>query len=82
MYKKLENTELARNELSKSLALNKKAGNQKGIMMDYFDLARLTDEKYFIQRSLELADSINDFKQLLHSKRLMLVYYYVVEKNS
>ncbi|MEO5907970.1 MAG: hypothetical protein ABIR50_04100 [Ginsengibacter sp.] len=82
MYKKLNDADHARSELSESLALNKKAGNQEGLMMDYFDLARLTDEKFFIQRSIELADSLHAYKNLLNSKRLMLVYHYVIEKNA
>lgn len=82
MYKKLDDTDRAKSELGQSLALNTQAGNQEGIMMDFFDLARLTNEKFFIQRSIELADSLHNYKNLLSSKRLMLVYYYVVEKNA
>ena len=81
MYKKLDDPDNAREELNQSLLLNKKMGNQEGVMMDYFDLARLTDEKFFFQRSIELADSLHDYKNLLNAKRLMLAYYYVKEKN-
>jgi tetratricopeptide (TPR) repeat protein len=81
MYKKLDDRDHAKEELNQSMLLNKKMGNQEGLMMDYFDLARLNDEKFFIQRSIELADSLHDYKNLLNAKRLMLVYHYVIEKN-
>ncbi|MEO5500001.1 MAG: hypothetical protein ABIR31_01045, partial [Ginsengibacter sp.] len=81
MYKSLADSGMASNELDASLSLNKKNGNVEGMMMDYFDLARLTNEKFFIEKAIELADSINNFKYLLNAKRLMLVYYYLIEKN-
>ena len=81
MYKKLDDPDHAKEELNQSLALNKHNENQAGVMMDYFDLARLTDEKFFIQQSIQLADSLHDYKNLLNAKRLMLAYYYVIEKN-
>lgn len=81
MYKKLDDKEHAKGELNESLALNRKNGNREGVMMDYYDLARLTDEKFFIQRCIELADSLHDYKNLLNAKRAMLAYYYVIEKN-
>jgi tetratricopeptide (TPR) repeat protein len=82
MYKKLDDPDNARNELSQSLTLNKQAENKQGIMMDYSDLARLTDEKFFIQRTIELADSLRAYKNVLSGKRLMLVYTYVIEKDA
>lgn len=81
MYKKLEDIDNAKDELNQSLELNKKYGNENGLINDYYDLARLTDEKYFIDKTIELADSLHDYKNLLYGKNLMLVYYYVVEKD-
>lgn len=81
MYRQLDDASLAKNELGKSLALNRERNDLKGIMLDYFDLARLTDEKFFILKSIELAQTLKDFRQLLNSKRLLLVYYYVTEKD-
>lgn len=82
MFKSLNDPDQARAELNKSLRINRLAGDRKGMMTDFFDLARLTGEKYFIQRSIDLADSIDDMKGLLDAKRLMLVYFYVVEKDT
>jgi tetratricopeptide (TPR) repeat protein len=80
MYRQLNDSTLAREELNNSLILNKKMGNKQGLLRDYYDLARLTDEKFFIVQCIQLADSLHDYKNLLNAKRLMLVYYYVVEK--
>lgn len=81
MYRKLDDRDNAKNELNQSLELNKKYSNENGLINDYYDLARLTDEKYFIDKTIELADSLHDYKNLLYGKNLMLVYYYVVEKD-
>jgi len=81
MYRSLDDSGHATEELNRSLGLNRKEGNMEGVLDDYYDLARLTNEKFFIQRSIELADSLHDYKNLLYAKRLLLVYYYVVEKN-
>jgi predicted nucleic acid-binding Zn finger protein len=81
MYKKLSDSGMASNELNESLILNKSHGYAEGMMMDYFDLARLTNESYFIEKAIYLADSIDNYKYLLNAKRLMLVYYYLIEKN-
>ncbi len=80
MYRTLDDADHARKELNQSLVLNLKAANMEGLLMDYYDLARLTNEKFFILRTIELADSLDDYKNLLNAKRLLLVYYYVVEK--
>jgi tetratricopeptide (TPR) repeat protein len=82
MYKQLGDHESAKKELMKSLELNKKAGDKDGLMDDYYDIARLTDEKFYIEKTIHLADSISSFYHILNGKRLMLAYYYVVEKDA
>lgn len=82
MYMNLGYDDEARNELNKSLALNTKFKMGEGLTSDYFDLARLTDEKYFIEAAIKYADSLHFYKYLINAKRLMLAYYEVVEKNS
>ncbi len=81
MYKSLGDEQAAQNELSNSRRMNIQKGNRAGLLMDYIDLTRLSDEKYFIEKSIGLADSLNDSKNLLIAKRLKLVYYYVIEKD-
>ncbi|MGN6530223.1 MAG: tetratricopeptide repeat protein [Ginsengibacter sp.] len=81
MYKNLENQDLAKEELNKSLALNKKYHNVEGMVFDYFDLSRLTDEKYYIDEAVRIADSLQLYKYLINAKRLRFAYTYVVEKD-
>lgn len=82
MYRSLDDFESAKSELRNSISLNKESAAANRLLLDYLDLARLTDEKYFIRRSIELADSLHDYKNLLTAKRLLLVYTYVIEKNA
>lgn len=81
MYRSLDDSEHAVEELNHSLILNKQYGSMQGVLDDYYDLARITNEKFFIQKSIHLADSLHDYKNLIYAKRLLLVYYYVEEKN-
>lgn len=82
MYKGLDDDIQARDELNKSLAINKASNYTDGLVEDYYDLARLTDEKFFIEKAIQLADSLKLYRHLLSEKRLMLTYYYVKEKDS
>jgi tetratricopeptide (TPR) repeat protein len=82
MYKGLDDDSQARDELNKSLALNRASNYTNGLVEDYYDLARLTDEKSFIEKAIQLADSLKLYRHLLSEKRLMLTYYYVKEKDS
>lgn len=81
MYRGLNDNNMAREELNKSFVLNKKYSNLEGMTLDYIDLAKLTDEKYFIEQAIALADSVKNVGNLLYAKRLMLVYYYVKKKD-
>ncbi len=81
LYKKLDDKDHAKEELNQSLALNTKNGNREGVMMDYYDLARVTDQKFFIEQTIRIADSLHDYKNVLDAKRLMLQFYTIIEKN-
>lgn len=82
MYKQLGHEDIAKEELKKSLALNKEHNYQKGILQDYYDLARLTDERFFIDKTIELATTLKLSKYVLKGKELMFYYLMVIEKNS
>lgn len=81
MYKSLGSNNLAKDELNASLALNKKNKNSAGMIMDYIDLSRLTDEKFYISEALRIADSLKLYQYLIRAKRLMFAYTYVVDKH-
>jgi len=82
LYQSLGNNELAKENLKKSLALNSSGNNTEGLLDDYIALARLTDEKQYIEKAYQLADSIHSEKYRLFSKRLMFSYYMVKGGNS
>ena len=82
LYKYLENDLTAKEYLLKSLELNKKHKNGEGLIKDYIDLARLTDERYYIERALSLSDSLNQEKYFIQSKGLMFGYYTFIIANS
>lgn len=82
MYRVLNNNDVAIDELKKSLSLDKENKYGAGMIRDYYDLARLTDEKFYIDKSIQISDSLHFNRYLLDAKRLMLYYYMVAEKNS
>jgi len=82
MYTELGNKEIAKEELKKSLALNKQYNFGLGMVKDYYDLARITEEKFFIEKVIELAQSLKLVKYVLAGKNLMFYYYMVAERNS
>lgn len=81
LYKTLGNTDVAKDNLIKSLDLNITNGNSIGLLTDYIDIARLTDEKDYIIKALQLADTLKSERYKLTSKKLMLAYLMVIEKN-
>ena len=82
MYYGFGEMDAVKDELKKSLALNKEYGYSEGLVKDYFDLARRTNEKLYIDKALKLSDSLHLFKYKFDAKAMMLAYFYVVEKNS
>lgn len=82
MYKTLGDDELARESINESMKLNRLKKNGEGLTNDYFQLGRLTDEKYFIDQAIHFSDSLQLPKYGMASKRLLLAYYQVVKKDS
>jgi len=82
IYSTLNIETVAKSELEKSLTLNKENNYGEGMVADYYDLARLTDEKFYIDKAIQVADSINNPYYILASKKLMVAYIMVKEKDS
>ena len=78
----LESPDIAKDFLKKSLKIDKEHNYLEGLIRDYYDLARVTYEKIYLEKSIKLSDSLNYNKYILQAKRLMLNYYIIVEKNS
>jgi len=81
MYLALGNIDVAKEELMKSLTLDKEHNYSPGMVSDYYDLARVTGEKFYIDKSLEMAYAQHLYKYILGAKELLFDYYMVVEKN-
>lgn len=82
LYISLQNELEAKEYLLRSVALNKKHKNGEGLVKDYIDLARLTDERFYIEKALSLSDSLNLEYYYIRAKGLMFGYYTVIVKNS
>lgn len=81
MYKSLGSDDLAKEELIKSRVLNKEKGNGEGLISDYLDLSRLTDEGFYLDQAIRIADSMKLYKYSIIAKRHKFAYTYVVEKD-
>ena len=82
LYVSLQNNPAAKEYLLRSVDLNKKYKNGEGLVKDYIDLARLTDERYYIDKALSLSDSLNLEYYFIRAKGIMFGYYTVIVKNS
>ena len=78
----LQNNDIAKDFLKKSLKLDKENNYLEGQVRDYYDLSRVTDEKSYLEKAIALSDSLHYYEYTLQAKRLMLTYYMVVERNS
>ena len=82
LYISLQNDLTAKEYLLRSVELNKKYKNGEGLVKDYIDLARLTNERYYIEKALSLSDSLNLENYFIRAKGIMYGYYTVLVKNS
>jgi len=82
LYQTLGNRDQAKENLYQSLELNRENKNYEGLINDYIDLARLTDERFFIEKAIQLSDSLNLEKYLIQVKRIMFGYYTYIIGNS
>jgi tetratricopeptide (TPR) repeat protein len=72
----------AKEELEQSLKLNKENKYFKGMVRDYYDLAKLTAKKFYLDEAIRIADSIRYPYYLLAAKKVMLFYIAVQEQDS
>jgi tetratricopeptide (TPR) repeat protein len=82
LYQNLGNRDQAKENLYQSLELNRENKNKEGLIKDYIDLARLTDDRMFIEKAIDLSDSLDLEKYLIQAKRLMFGYYTYIIGNS
>jgi tetratricopeptide (TPR) repeat protein len=77
-----DDPKLAKENLLKSLEINKKNNDTAGIFQDYFDLARFTDIKEYHEKVIELSKQLPDERSKIRAKRLMFSYIMTVGKNA
>jgi hypothetical protein len=75
-YKELDKMSKSRELLFKSIALNQKLNNAKGLMDDYMMMAKMCEsdhsscERIYLQNARHLADSLNEIEVQMECKRL------------
>lgn len=82
LYQSLSDVASAKKNLLRSFEINSKAGYEFGMLHDYKDLARLTDEQEYIDKLLKLAGKLKSDKYLLSGKILMYAIWIVVKQDS
>ncbi|MGE5106016.1 MAG: hypothetical protein ACM3H8_00600 [Sphingobacteriales bacterium] len=75
LYISFENEFIAKEYLLRSLELNRKYNNGEGLIKDYIDLARLTEERTYIEKAITISDSLNLENYFLKAKGIMFGYY-------
>lgn len=80
LYWALKRTENAREYLLESLNLNRKSQDKSGLYADYYQLARLTDEKSYIDSAILLANELKS--PLKNFKARMLMYFWYMVKGA
>jgi tetratricopeptide (TPR) repeat protein len=81
LYHTLHDINLAKSNLFKSLEMNTASNNRRQMLYDYIDLARITDNKEFIDKAIRLANVLQVDRELMFSKKLLYAYYMVVKKD-
>jgi hypothetical protein len=81
LYWRLDEKQLAKENLFKSLKLSRENNYEEGIFEDYFDLARITDNEQYYQKIKELSQKLGDERKIIRSKRLTFYHYMTFVKN-
>jgi tetratricopeptide (TPR) repeat protein len=82
LYNSLGNDQQAKENLYRSIELNKLYQRPEGLIKDYIEFGRLSGERYYIDKAISLADSIHNEKYIIQAKRLLYGYYASVVGNS
>lgn len=81
LFHSLKNDLVAKDYLLQSLDLNTRKKYGEGMIKDYIDLAKLTDERSYIEKALQFADSLDLDNYIIESKNLMYGYYTSIVAN-
>jgi len=82
LYKKLDQVEMAKSYIFKSLDVNKKNNTQVGLINDFIFLAKLTEytpSKDYLNQAIQLADSIGNTAKKIEAERILFVHMILKE---
>ncbi len=82
LYNGFGDTVTAKKYLLQSLRLNTDKNDASGKFLDCIDLARITNERDYIDKARLLAEELNNERYKLTAKRLLYYWYMVAGKNS
>ena len=82
LYLGLNNTKTSRDYLLKNERQNKESNYTEGLIKDYIDLARVTEEKDYALKAIHLADSLHLDKYTLQAKKIMYGFYAFIIRNA
>ena len=82
LYRSFGDNETSKKYLLQSLQLNIKNHYSEGLFKDYIDLARITNDRDYIDKASELAKGMNSDRNKLAAKQLLYYWYMVEGKNS
>ena len=82
LYRSFGDDDMAKKYLLQSLELNTKHHFSEGLFKDHIGLARITNERNYIDKAISLAETLNSDRYKLSAKRLLYYWYMVEGKNS
>jgi hypothetical protein len=82
VYTSPDSERIAEGYLEQSLELNRRMNNKEGLIKDYIDLARLTEDRTYIDMAISLSDSLHLDNYLLQAKKIMFGFYTYIIGNS
>ena len=82
LYRSFGDNETSKKYLLQSLQLNTKNHYSEGLFKDYIGLARISNDRNYIDKASELAKGLNSDRNKLVAKQLMYYWYMVEGKNS
>lgn len=83
LYKKLDQREISKSYIFKSIEINKENKNTRGLIEDYVSLGKLYSSdisREYLQRAEQLADSIKDIRYSVRVQKILFAYKMLEKK--
>ncbi|MEP7165414.1 MAG: hypothetical protein ABI741_12015 [Ferruginibacter sp.] len=82
LYRSFGDDDMGKKYLLQSLELNTKHHYQEGLFRDYIGLARITNDRDYIDKAISLSEKLKSDRYKLAARKLMYYWYMVEGKNS